>query len=179
MTSVTCTNCGTANPWTELHCLNCGVALAEAKRLALADGVSPPAPAPGSSPSSPRLAASAPVARLLDLPDEMLSYLETLSRSEAQLEYVLDRSYVTIGRARTNDIVIDNSFVGWLTTSPYHAELRYQDGKFVVVDKQSDNGTFVNRLRVASKTLENGMTLSFGKVEFIYHSNFDAVSKRL
>jgi pSer/pThr/pTyr-binding forkhead associated (FHA) protein len=58
--------------------------------------------------------------------------------------------------------------VGWQTVSPYHAELRYQNGKFVLVDKQSDNGSFVNRVRTGSNVLEDGMSISFGKVEFIY-----------
>src|SRR5690349_21178474 len=107
--SVTCANCGTVNPWSELHCLNCGVALGEDKRLALAEGVVNAALPPASNVSQPRPADSPRLAQLLNLADDLLPYLETLSRADAQLEYVLDRTYITIGRARTNDIVIDNS----------------------------------------------------------------------
>lgn len=168
--TVTCSNCGTANPWDELHCTNCGAALDADKQNALAEGAAVAAAAPAviAPVAAPSVAAAPPVAQPLDLPDEQLPYLETLSRADEQLEYVLDRTYITIGRARTNDIVIDNSFVGWQTVSPYHAELRYQSGKFVLVDKQSDNGSFVNRVRTGSNVLEDGMSLSFGKVEFIY-----------
>lgn len=168
--SVTCSNCGTINPWDELHCTNCGAALDADKQQALAEGVTVAAAAPAvvSEAAAPSVTVAPLVAQPLDLPDEQLPYLETLSRADEQLEYVLDRTYITIGRARTNDIVIDNSFVGWETVSPYHAELRYQNGQFVLVDKQSDNGSFVNRVRTGSNVLEDGVSISFGKVEFIY-----------
>ncbi len=171
--NVTCSNCGTVNPWSELHCTNCGVSLAGDKNKALDEGVAAVALAPAAvvAATPPPVSAAPPTTRPLDLPDDQLPYLETLSRADEQLEYVLDRTYITIGRARTNDIVIDNSFVGWQTVSPFHAELRYQDGKFVLVDKQSDNGSFVNRVRTGSNLLEDGMSLSFGKVEFIYRQS--------
>ncbi len=169
--SVACSNCGTTNPINERYCLQCGNALAADKEKLLASLQSEAAPltTTATAPAAVAAAPAVPAASALDLLDELLPYLETLNRAEEQLEYVLDRTNITIGRARTNDIVIDNSFVGWQTVSLYHAELRYQNGKFILVDKQSDNGSFVNRMRTGSNVLDDNMTISLGKVEFIYH----------
>ena len=95
-------------------------------------------------------------------------YLETLSRVDEQLEFVLARDLITIGRGLDNDIVIDDQFMGWQTVSPRHAELRRTPNGFVLRDLNSENGTFVNSARTGENLLQDGMTLAFGKVEFIY-----------
>jgi len=52
---------------------------------------------------------------------------------------------ITIGRAPGNDIRIDN-----LGVSRNHAVIRMQDGRYLVEDKASANGTFVNGERIAA-----------------------------
>ncbi|HMA35747.1 MAG TPA: FHA domain-containing protein, partial [Chloroflexia bacterium] len=95
-------------------------------------------------------------------------YLETLSRVDEQLEFVLARNTVTLGRATDNDIVIDDQFMGWQTVSAHHARLVRQPDGFNIEDLQSENGTFVNSARTGQNLLEDGMTVALGQVEFIY-----------
>jgi pSer/pThr/pTyr-binding forkhead associated (FHA) protein len=139
---VKCPNCDTMNPIDRRYCDECGQDLRSAVAAAMAGTL-------------PEVEATTP-------------YLETLSRADEQLEFVLARDLITVGRSLDNDIVIDDQFIGWQTVSPRHAELRRTPDGFVLRDLNSENGTFVNSLRTGENVLEDGMTLAFGKVEFIY-----------
>jgi pSer/pThr/pTyr-binding forkhead associated (FHA) protein len=50
---------------------------------------------------------------------------------------------VTIGRAPDNDLHVDN-----LAVSSHHAKIFAEEGRLIVEDLNSMNGTFVNRTRV-------------------------------
>lgn len=140
LAQVRCPNCDALNPADRRFCDECGQDLRPAATSAL--------PA---------------------LDEATTPYLETLSRADEQLEFVLARKVVTLGRAPDNDIVIDNQFIGWQTVSPHHARLTEQDeGGFLLEDLQSENGTFVNSARTGQNVLEDGMSVALGKVEFIY-----------
>ncbi len=141
-TMVKCPNCETMNPIDRRYCDECGQDLRSAVAAAMAG-------------TQPEVEATTP-------------YLETLSRVDEQLEFVLARDLITVGRSLDNDIVIDDQFIGWQTVSPRHAELRRSGAGFVLRDLNSENGTFVNSARTGENALEDGMTIAFGKVEFIY-----------
>ena len=97
-------------------------------------------------------------------------YLESLDRVGEQLEFVLARQRVVIGAAPGNDIVIDAAFKGSQTVSPQHAELRREpDGGFEIVDRESENGTFVNEMRTGENILADGDLIRLGDVRFIFH----------
>ena len=115
-----------------------------------------------------RLAAPPAASAAAAVDEATLPYLETLSRVDDQLEFVLARDSITIGREPGSDIVIDDQFVDWQTVSPRHARLTRQDDGFVVEDLGSENGTFINGVRTGQNLLEDGMTIGLGKVEFIY-----------
>jgi hypothetical protein len=73
-------------------------------------------------------------------------------------------AFVTIGRLDGNDIFIADPSV-----SRFHALIRVlDDGEFVVHDAGSSNGTFVNRVRVATRDngppsrIVSGDTIHFG-----------------
>ena len=99
-----------------------------------------------------------------------MPYLETLDRTDEQLEYVLSRKRIMVGTAAGNDIVIDSSFKGFETVSPKHAELRREaDGKsFMLVDLNSESGSFVNDVRTGENLLAEGDQVRFGNVKFIF-----------
>ncbi len=141
---VRCPNCDAMNPADRRYCDECGQDLQ-------------PAVAPVATP------AAAPAVDEATTP-----YLETLSRADEQLEYVLARGTVNIGRALDNDVVIDDQFIGWQTVSPHHARLTREEDGFAIEDLSSDNGTFVNGARTGDNVLADGMVLALGKVEFIY-----------
>jgi len=99
-----------------------------------------------------------------------MPYLETLDRTDEQLEYVLSRKRIQVGTAAGNDIVIDGSFRGFETVSAKHAELRRDaDGKsFLLVDLNSESGTFVNDARTGENLLAEGDQIRFGNVRFVF-----------
>jgi len=65
---------------------------------------------------------------------------------------------ITIGRAPDNSIAIDN-----VSVSTHHARVEVQEGRLILSDPGSLNGTFVNGQRVVSVTLKDGDVISIGK----------------
>jgi pSer/pThr/pTyr-binding forkhead associated (FHA) protein len=78
-----------------------------------------------------------------------------------------------IGRADdgSNDLVIDEYFVGWPTVSQTHALIERDREHFVVVDLDSENGVYVNGQRTGESILYDGCTVSFGQVHFVFQMN--------
>jgi pSer/pThr/pTyr-binding forkhead associated (FHA) protein len=68
-----------------------------------------------------------------------------------------------IGRSPDCEIFLDD-----VTVSRNHALLIEQDGKFVVEDQGSLNGTFVNRRRIDSAPLTEGDELQIGKYRMTF-----------
>ena len=60
-------------------------------------------------------------------------------------ELLFEKDEVTIGRLAGNDIVLNKGNV-----SKYHTKLVLKDGKYIVVDLKSTNGTFVNGKKIAA-----------------------------
>jgi len=67
---------------------------------------------------------------------------------EIKGRWPLHKPVTTIGRAEDNDIVVDDRWV-----SRYHAQVRREGGRYVIVDQDSKNGTLVNGKRVSSPTV--------------------------
>jgi len=65
---------------------------------------------------------------------------------------------MTIGRQKSNDIVIEN-----LAVSSHHAKIDSVGEAFVLIDLQSKNGVFVNEKKVGSHWLKQGDIISIGK----------------
>jgi pilus assembly protein CpaF len=61
---------------------------------------------------------------------------------------VFDTTEVSVGRVQGNHIVLPKGNV-----SKRHARLLYRDGRFIVTDLNSTNGTYVNRRRIAQATI--------------------------
>jgi len=142
--TVACPNCGTANAISENFCHECGQDLRPARQSMIA-----PAPA-------------------ADVVTDDMPYLETLDRTDEQLEYVLSRNRVVLGTAAGSDVVIGEAFEGHETVSPRHAELRKEGDGFVLVDLDSENGTFVNEVRAGENLLSDGDEVRLGSVRFVF-----------
>jgi serine/threonine protein kinase len=70
----------------------------------------------------------------------------------------LHQDTTTVGRTTGNDIIIPD-----LTVSRHHAILRFESGHWVVEDKGSANGTFVNGTRIRwPQQLSEGDQIRFG-----------------
>src|SRR6267154_2690158 len=62
-----------------------------------------------------------------------------------QRRMVFNKPEVTIGRVKGNDIVLPKGNV-----SKRHARIVLKDGKFIIVDLKSTNGTYVNGRKITS-----------------------------
>ncbi|MCD6416207.1 MAG: sigma 54-interacting transcriptional regulator [Planctomycetes bacterium] len=71
---------------------------------------------------------------------------------------------VSIGRASTNDIVLDDS-----TVSRKHAILLKRDSEWYIQDAGSHNRVRVNNVQVASAMLEDGDQIRLGNVVAVFH----------
>jgi phosphoserine phosphatase RsbU/P len=79
---------------------------------------------------------------------------------------------------RTPECDVSDVFRGNSTASRLHAVLELVDGRYVVEDKGSRNGTYVNGQRVTGRTqLSNGDQLSIAGVEFRFFEEDDAAGR--
>jgi Zn-dependent protease with chaperone function len=78
--------------------------------------------------------------------------------------YTLRRRMTRIGRNSENDVVLNSERV-----SRYHAEIACQDDVFLIVDKGSRNGVWVNRQRVKNSTeIKSGDVIRIGRQDFTF-----------
>ncbi len=78
-------------------------------------------------------------------------------------KYFVDKDILNIGRARDNDIVIEN-----LAVSRNHARIRRMEGKYILTDLNSANGTFVNGVRITKTEIMHNDVLTIGKHNLIF-----------
>lgn len=74
---------------------------------------------------------------------------------------------LTMGRATSNNVQIADG-----QASRQHAEIRYENGRHIVADLNSTNGTLVNDQRITeSQQLHHGDIITIGSTEFRYESS--------
>ena len=73
-------------------------------------------------------------------------------------KYIFDKEVISIGRARDNDIVIEN-----LSVSRNHSRIRLKDDRYILTDLNSANGTYVNGVKVTRTELVNNDVITIGK----------------
>lgn len=76
---------------------------------------------------------------------------------------------VIIGRGTDADIQIDN-----LAVSTHHARVFVEEGRLVVEDQNSLNGTFVNNQKVQRQVLKHGDSILIGKHHLVVHDTWEA-----
>jgi pSer/pThr/pTyr-binding forkhead associated (FHA) protein len=81
----------------------------------------------------------------------------------AGARFLLDHDVTTSGRHPDSDIFLDD-----VTVSRRHAEFHRGTHGFTVRDVGSLNGTYVNRERVESATLNNGDEVQIGKFRLVF-----------
>jgi hypothetical protein len=79
--------------------------------------------------------------------------------------FELSKDRVIIGRLPESDVTVPDPGV-----SRRHAEIRRQDGGYLVADLGSTNGTMVNEARVNERTLENGDRITVGSTVLEFRS---------
>jgi len=63
----------------------------------------------------------------------------------------------TIGRSRNNDLVLDNPHI-----SSSHAQLSWNKNQWILSDRDSTNGTFINGQRIKEQTIATDDVITFG-----------------
>jgi pSer/pThr/pTyr-binding forkhead associated (FHA) protein len=77
--------------------------------------------------------------------------------------YSLAAGMTMIGRAGDNQIVLDLPSV-----SGHHAEIHYENDRYILYDCESSNGTYVNGRRITGANLiKPGWRIQFGDAEFV------------
>lgn len=80
--------------------------------------------------------------------------------------YLLDAERTVAGRSEHADIFLDD-----VTVSRKHAEFVREEGRFVVRDIGSLNGTYVNRNRIDAIALQTGDEVQIGKYRLTFHAS--------
>jgi pSer/pThr/pTyr-binding forkhead associated (FHA) protein len=78
-------------------------------------------------------------------------------------KYVFDKDIISIGRARDNDVVIEN-----LAVSRNHCRIRRKDDTYYLTDLNSANGTEVNGVVITKTQLENDDVVTIGKHRIVF-----------
>lgn len=72
---------------------------------------------------------------------------------------------LTIGRGPANDLVLADQD---RLVSRFHAEVRWENGRYVLVDLGSQNGTWLDSQRVARVELQAGLPVVIGPYRLIF-----------
>ena len=76
------------------------------------------------------------------------------------------KNKTTLGRHLENDIVFHEDFL-----SRYHAEIINEDGKYVLYDKNSTSGSFVNGKKIERCVLNSWDLISFANINIMFVNN--------
>jgi len=88
--------------------------------------------------------------------------------------FPIKKPITTIGRKINNDLVIQSSQV-----SRFHAEIRYEDGKFVLRDLDSTSGTFVNNDQIKESELFSGDLVLVANIPLLFVDETDPLYKEM
>jgi hypothetical protein len=149
VTHVYCSDCGFQNPETANYCSRCGALLEKSEAGGETQTFTPDE-----------------VGELANDPVEGLEGPALVVRSgggRAGETFHPAGERTRIGRSPDCEIFLDD-----VTVSRNHAVLVEQDGKFLIEDQGSLNGTFVNRRRIDNQELENGDELQIGKYRLTF-----------
>ena len=78
----------------------------------------------------------------------------------------LTKPVITLGRQLENDIVFHEDFL-----SRFHAEIVYENEKYVLYDKDSTSGTFVNGKKIDRCVLNSGDLISLANIYIMFVNN--------
>lgn len=86
--------------------------------------------------------------------------------ADPQGDFTLDRDEMRVGRATDCEIVVDN-----LGVSRHHCSIVKDGDGWAVVDKGSNNGTFVGGQRITKHPLKHGDRVVMGKHSLMYDAH--------
>jgi FHA domain/zinc-ribbon domain len=152
MAHVYCQECGFQNPESANYCSRCGALLVKDETGVEATQSFTPEDAEAGAPEA-----------LEDLGIRGAALVVRSGGGRVGETFHPNSDETTIGRSPDCGIFLDD-----VTVSRRHAVLRGAGGTFTIEDQGSLNGTFVNRKRVESATLEDGDELQIGKYRLTF-----------
>ena len=78
----------------------------------------------------------------------------------------LVKPVTTIGRQLTNDVVLHEEFI-----SRFHAEIILENNKYILVDRTSTSGTFVNGKKIDRCVLNTGDLIGLANIYMVFVNN--------
>ena len=69
---------------------------------------------------------------------------------------------ISIGRNQSNQLLLPSQSV-----SAYHAQIYFEDGRYMLEDLKSTNGTYINGVRINKKSLQPGDEIRISQTVFI------------
>ncbi len=85
----------------------------------------------------------------------------------------LEKKVTRLGRNFDNDVVLHEEFVSRL-----HAEIRFEDGRFVLYDRDSTSGTFVNSQKIERCVLNSGDLISLANLQMMFVNNNPSLAEK-
>lgn len=77
--------------------------------------------------------------------------------------FPIESQIISIGRSFDNDLVLEYPQI-----SRKHAELRFSQGNFKIIDTDSTGGTFVNGIRIKQQVLNKGDVISLVNLHLVF-----------
>jgi pSer/pThr/pTyr-binding forkhead associated (FHA) protein len=151
---VYCPECGFQNPEAANYCAKCGALLVRDESGS--DTTMSYTPEEGEDEGA---------AILDEIKTEGPALVVRSGGGRAGEHFLLEHETTTVGRSPDCDVFLDD-----VTVSRRHAQVLRQDGRFVIEDKGSLNGTFLNRRRIESGQLEDGDEVQIGKYKLTFLS---------
>jgi predicted component of type VI protein secretion system len=104
-----------------------------------------------------------PRASAVQGPASRSARLVVIRGPNAGSQFPLDQPVTSAGRNPDSDIFLDD-----VTVSRHHAEIRLENGEFLLVDLDSLNNTYVNQEPVDSAVLVDGDEIQIGKFRLMF-----------
>jgi hypothetical protein len=154
LSHVYCPECGFQNPAAANYCAKCGALLVRDESGS--DTTMSYTPEDGEDEGATILD---------DIKTEGPALVVRSGGGRAGEHFLLEKESTTVGRSPDCDVFLDD-----VTVSRRHAQVLRSDGRFVIEDQGSLNGTFVNRRRIESGQLEDGDEVQIGKYKLTFLS---------
>jgi len=90
--------------------------------------------------------------------------------SQPVREHAFDKEEIRIGAMEDNDVVLRDE-----TVSRHHCRIIQEESGYVLVDLQSTNGTFIDKVRVREAYLRPGCTIAVGQSQLKFNAREEAM----
>ncbi len=92
------------------------------------------------------------------------------SVDDPTVEWTFEKGEIRLGSMDDNDVVLADD-----TVSRYHCRIIQDDTGYILLDNNSTNGTFVNKVRIREAFLKPGCTVSVGQSQLKFNAREEEV----